>query len=249
MKKILTLFLVGISLFTYAQKFQITNMDGNLYPDEQTISVTITEEDMPSGTYDIYFLVENLTADSLTVNSLLTPTLVEGMMAEVCTNNACYPGSYDIDILIKENSVMEYSFHLTPFIYIFEDTLIVIPLYGLCQFKLEFTAGDEKITLYWNINVKPLGVKELNSNNVSLSVYPNPAPANSTINVSYTVSNYNEKQNLVIRNILGSEVLRMQLNPYENKTSVDISTLKQGVYFYAIENKNQIIIAKKLIIK
>ena len=104
------------------------------------------------------------------------------------------------------------------------------------------------MTLFVNIELQPLGIKEPNLTNASITAYPNPAPANSIINVAYSITNHNEKQNLVIRNILGAEVLNMPLDPYENTISVDISTLKRGAYFYAIENKNQILIAKKLII-
>jgi hypothetical protein len=92
----------------------------------------------------------------------------------------------------------------------------------------------------------PNRVKENISTNLFLSASPNPVPANAIVNVSYSIFDNN---NLIISNFLGAEVLNMPLNPHENKISIDVSTLKQGVYFYAIENKNQILIAKKLIVK
>jgi hypothetical protein len=163
--------------------------------------------------------------------------LVEGMEVSMCVGETCCPHDvfrveYDIEGLSSET----FAFHLCPYEY-----------FGLCKFQLDFMAEDENITLFLNIDVQRLSIIE-NTNTTSLSVYPNPAPANSTISVSYSLDN-NETHNLVIRNLLGAEVMVLPLNPYENKVSVDISTLKQGAYFYAIENKNQMVIAKKLIVK
>jgi len=97
--------------------------------------------------------------------------------------------------------------------------------------------------------MQPLGIKGQKPDNVSLSAFPNPAPANSKVNVSYTLADKNDNNCLVIRNIMGAMVMSMPLNSYENNMAIDISNLKSGVYFYAIENKNHISIAKKLIVK
>jgi hypothetical protein len=63
------------------------------------------------------------------------------------------------------------------------------------------------------------------------------------------VPDKSDNNRLVVRNIVGAKVISRLLNPQENNISMDLSHLKQGVYFYAIENKKQISIAKKLIIK
>jgi hypothetical protein len=118
----------------------------------------------------------------------------------------------------------------------------------LSKFKFEFTAEGETVTLHAIIDMCGVGIKEQSNATASLSAFPNPAPANSKINVSYTLADRNGNR-LVVRNILGAVVINIPLNPYENKVSIDASNLKSGVYFYAIENKNQISIARKLIVK
>jgi hypothetical protein len=96
--------------------------------------------------------------------------------------------------------------------------------------------------------MRRIGVKEQPSP-VSLSAYPNPAPANSTINVSYTLADNSNNHRLVIRNIMGAVVMNMPLAPENNTISINTAELKSGVYFYTLESNNQISVAKKLIVK
>ena len=241
MKKTLCLLLISISLLGYAQNFQLTDSRGNPYENEYTISATITEEDLNFiGEYVTEITVQNLTDSELMVKTLRTNVaVVDEKLVYVCFGGCWMYSKLDIDCLVEEESA-PFTLHL--------DTLVK-EKFGRYYVKLEFwTAEDQadKITLYVDTEMVPLGVKEASTTNVSLSAYPNPAPSNSIINVSYSISNNNS---LIIRNLLGADVLNMPLNPHENKISIDVSTLKQGVYFYAIENKNQILIAKKLIVK
>jgi len=240
MKKLCTLLFVGLSLFGYAQKLQLTNPEGVPYTDGQTIAAIITTNDLNAftGAYHVDITVKNLTSDDLRISTLCSGKLAEGMMAEVCFG-ACYMGdTIAIACEIPGLESESYELHLKP-----QGNL------GLSTFKLEFTADDETITLHLIIDMCGLGVKERNNANVSLSAFPNPAPVNSKVNVSYTLADKSNSHHLVVRNILGATVINILLNPYENTTSIDASALKPGVYFYAIENKNQISIAKKLIVK
>jgi hypothetical protein len=239
MKKILSLFFVGISLLTYAQKFQLTDTLGNPYTDGQTIAATISANDLsPAGDYATEIVVENLTATELNVQTFRTNiALPDGMRAYVCVGTACYPDDlFDIDLQVMDYN-NTYALHIMPY-----ENL------GLCKFQIDFTADDQSMTLFVEVDMQELGVKD-HSTNCSLSAYPNPAAANSNINVSYTLADKGDNNRLVIRNIVGAEVISMPLNPYDNKLAFDASLLKSGVYFYAIENKNHISIAKKLIIK
>jgi len=240
MKKLLTLLFVGLSLLGYAQKLQLTNPEGTPYINGQTITAMITTNDLNPFTtaYHVDITVKNLTSDNLTISTLCSGKLAEGMMAEVCFG-ACYMG--DTIAISSEIPGLEsalYELHLKP-----QGNL------GLSRFKLEFTTEGETITLHLIVDMCGIGVKERNNATVSLSAFPNPASANSKINVAYTLADMSNSHRLVVRNILGAEVMNIPLNPYENTTSIDASALKPGAYFYAIENKNQISIAKKLIVK
>jgi len=241
MKKLIILLFVGVSLFGYAQKLQLTNPEGVPYTDGQTIISTITTNDMHpvTGAYHVDITVKNLTENSLRISTLCTGKLADGMMSEVCFGGGCFMGEvieipYEISGLGSEL----YAFHLKP-----QDN------FGVSTFKFEFMTEGELITLHLIIEMCGLGVKEHNNATVSLSAFPNPASVNSKINVSYTLADNSNTHRLVVRNILGAEVMNIPLNPYENTTSIDASVLKSGTYFYAIENKNQISITRKLILK
>jgi len=244
MKRILTLLLVCASLFGYAQKFQLTDLNGNPYTDGEKISATITENDLTGPFNDFYveIMVKNLYDFEQTVNSLRENIkLVDGMVAFVCFGVCDDPetgGQLEMECLIDGDASAIFSLHLVP-----KDK------YGLSQFKIVFSVEGQSMTLYIDIDMTHVGVKEQNNDKVSLSAYPNPVQAGSKINVSYTLTDKSSNNKLVIRNILGAEVMSFPLNPYETTISVNIASLVQGVYFYAIENKNQISIAKKLLVK
>jgi len=239
MKKILFLFFISITLLGYAQKFQLTDPTGNSYTHGQTIDVFITDADLNYlEEYVEKILVVNLlTSNDLTVRAVRTDNLAAGMEVYSCFGG-CPIDNNDITFPIPKDTCESYDLHLLPNGNV-----------GLCEFQIDFMAEDESMTLYVNIEVHRVGVQEHKNANVSLTAYPNPASVNSFINISYTLTDKSNNNRLVIRNILGSSVMNIPLNPYENFVSIDTSPLVAGVYFYAIENKTQISIAKKLIVK
>ncbi|MCL2168297.1 MAG: T9SS type A sorting domain-containing protein [Lentimicrobiaceae bacterium] len=241
MKNFLTLVLVCISLCCYAQKFQLTDKNGNPYSDNQTISSLITENDLDYGVeFVTYIEVANLTDIDLNVKTLRTNiNLVDGMNAYVCFFECDSPEGtmLEMEYTIEGGGSETYSLHLQPH-----------GNFGLCRFKIEFEAEDQQMTLYVDIDMTHVGVQE-NNNAASLSAFPNPAPANSIITISYSLAHNNDSNRLIIRNILGTVVMNLPLNPFNSNISIDISSLKSGVYFYSIENNNQISITKKLIVK
>jgi len=245
MKKIFILLFLSISLLGYAQKFQLTDSRENPYTNGDVIAVTITEEDLFFGEYVVHIIVKNLTDIELPMKTLRTNVaLVNGTNAYVCTFGNCFSS----DLLAIDGTIMgeyeSYDLHVLP------DASY--SYFGLSKFKLEFWSEkdeSDKMTLFVEIDMQPLGIKGQNPVSVSLSASPNPAPAHSTINVSYTLTDKNDNNRLVIRNIMGAMVMNIPLDPYENSIFIDAQHLKAGAYFYAIENKNHISIAKKLIVK
>jgi hypothetical protein len=243
MKKLLTSLFISASLFGYAQNFLVTNAEGAPYTDGETIAKAITEDDLFYGEYKVAIALINITENPITMNTLRTNIeLPEGIKAYVCCLKNCYEEDvFYISGQIEPSQHDDYELHIYPDGH-----------FGLSKFKLEFWTKEDQtdmFTLYVEINLPDVGVKENKNATASLLAYPNPASAHSNINISYTLADKNDGQRLVIKNILGATVMNIPLNPYDNNISIDASTLKPGAYFYAIENKNQISIAKKLIIK
>jgi len=241
-KRILVLLFVGLSIVSYAQQFQLVNKEGISYTDGEKISLSITENDLDVlGDFITEIFVKNLTDMELDVRTSRTNlNLVEGMNAYVCFGICDDPEGtmLAMNCLISENDSASYALHLRP-----NEKL------GLCEFQIDFMVPGESMTLFVEINVTPLSIKESGNATVSLAAYPNPASASSTIHVSYTLANKNNTHHLKIRNIMGATVINLPLNPYENSITFDAAALKPGVYFYTIDNNNQTIAAKKLIVK
>ena len=247
-KKLLFVLFVGVSFLGYAQNFQLTNNEGTPYTDGQIISIAINENDL-AGSFQEFVLninVENLTDDVLSVRTIRENVKLDaGVFAYVCFGDCDETGEQFMmmwDIESGENE--KYSIHLSPNGH-----------FGLSQFKIDFMNAEtpeipgQFMTLYVNIDMQPLSVKEQNKDKVSLNAYPNPVASGSKVNISYTLPDKNISNKLIIRNILGSEVLSFPLNPNEKNIAIDTSPLVQGVYFYTIENNNHIYMAKKLIVK
>jgi len=241
----MTLLFASLFLFGYAQqKLQLIDGEGNPYShgDEIRSSITVNDLENVGGNleYHVEILVYNQANYELEVSTLRTNMpLISGMQAYVCFG-VC-DETFELlkmDYTIEERGSLSYSLHLIPNGY-----------FGTNKFKVDFTAEDETLTLYIEIDMQPLGVKEQNSEKISLSAYPNPVQAGSNFKVSYTIPDKNNSCKLVFRNILGSEVMSIPLLPHEKSISVDSSPLVQGVYFLSIENKNQVSIVKKLIVK
>jgi len=242
MKKLLTLVFICASIFGYAQNFLVTNDQGIEYANGETIAATITEDDLTHKEYIVTVFLINPTESSITMNTLRTNIeLPEKVSAYVCCLEGCYGDDvFAISGTIEEKKHDDYALHLRP-----------NGGFGMCKFKLEFWTEENKadiFTLYVEINILGVGVKENKHGNSSLSAFPNPAPAHSNININYALAEKSQNNRLIIRNILGCEVMNIPLNPHQNSISLDISPLVSGVYFYAIENKNHISIVKKLII-
>ena len=245
MKKLITLIFVSLFILGYAQKIQITDTIGNPYSNGETISVTITEDDLNVvDEYVQFFEVKNLTESDLTVVSFRTNLeLPEGMMAYACFRECPINAEtvFEIPCEISGNEKEDYSLHLMP-----------NNLTGFCKFKLDFWSDEEQtdiFTLNVEITVGEVGIKENNNAPLLLNAYPNPVSVNSTLNITYNLPDGDMENNLVIRNIFGSKVMSTPLNPYDNKITIETASLPSGVYFYAVENRNAISAAKKLIVK
>jgi len=240
-KKLLCLLFVSFSLASYSQNFLLIDPSGNPYSDGDEITLSISENDLVLDKYCVEIDIQNQTARGLRMNTLRTNTdLVEGMFSYACFGVCDETGEEYFMFWEVESSE-------TYFLYLIPNGKI-----GLSKFKLEFWSDAEqadKITLFVNIDMQPLTIKGQSNEKVSLSAYPNPVQAGSTIHVTYSLPEPSNTHNFVIKNILGAEVMRIPLNPNEKNITVNTTSLVQGVYFYAIENKNRVSIVKKLIVK
>ena len=91
-------------------------------------------------------------------------------------------------------------------------------------------------------NISTVGVED-ELENLSVSVYPNPATDVVNIKMNNNVNNVS----VIIYNILGEAVATKNLIAGVN--TINTSEFNSGVYFYAIRHNNEVIETKKLVIK
>ncbi len=85
----------------------------------------------------------------------------------------------------------------------------------------------------------------VNENYYSLfSVFPN--PANDFVNIEYTSKKDGSFQ---LFNVVGQSVFTQTLSAGDQRTTVDVSSLNSGVYFYTLQIEGNVMETKKLIIK
>jgi hypothetical protein len=245
MKKILTLIFASLAFFGYSQSFHVTDNDGNQYSDGHIISAVITEDDLDFGEYKIFLNVRNLTSETLRMNILPSAlALNNNLKAYVCCLGSCYDDLFEISGQIEAHESDDFSLHLVPD--------ICLCYFGLNQITIEFWSDAEqadKVKIYVNIEMKPLGVKDANLADYLINAFPNPVSSQSTLHISYSLTEHGNDYQLVFRNIMGKLIHSIPLNSFENNIQIDVSAFSSGVYFYSMENSKQILTARKLIVK
>jgi len=83
-------------------------------------------------------------------------------------------------------------------------------------------------------------INEKQDNGNLIKIYPNPANTNISVEVSQTDKN----SILSIYNMIGIELIKQPIK--ENKTQIDISQLKSGIYFIKV-TRGDIITTKKIV--
>ncbi len=98
-------------------------------------------------------------------------------------------------------------------------------------------------TISWTINKNTLGIDEISSdtNDFSISLYPN--PTNSSITIKYESSKIAPLR-LEITSLEGKKVKLVELT---NENSIDISALSHGIYLASFYNNSNLIATKKIV--
>ena len=82
----------------------------------------------------------------------------------------------------------------------------------------------------------------------TFEAYPNPTNSNVTIKHNFTNTNVENVQ-IVLSSLTGAVIETINVNPSENETTLDISNLSQGIYFYSLQANGKTSVTKKLVVK
>ncbi len=235
MKKItLLLFAIAfVSLSCFAQ-ITIADEEGNPIEDGGTYGLFVED-----GNGEVPIIITNNSASS--VNYIFIAEEWSGSITGVCEDNPVVgePGCYSLDFTnpgeqlgpLQILTAGESTTALTHVIYTFS---------GSESFTLTVQEeGNASNSITFTFNNPSVGI---NSEKSNFSVYPNPAK-----DVLYIKNTNNAQSYVLISNIIGQTVKRVDLK--SETTKVNISDLESGVYIYTLYENNKVSTSKKLIKK
>ena len=238
-KSIFTLIFIAVIGCVSAQSLQF-EWKGHIYSEGEII--VCTNDEYGFGEYIQHMQLRNLTSSDL--NVVVEKEVVEdleGTMNFFCWGQ-CFSSSVFVSdpVTIEANNVIDttaLSFHT-----IFEE-----PVFGKVQVK--YSAYDERhpedaVTINVVFHKSGEGVNE------STAVYvgqPYPNPASSM--VSFDCNLLGSNATAVVYNLLGQEVMRQEINTFENKLSLSVAGLNDGVYFCSVMRDGQTVSTVKFVVK
>lgn len=246
-KNILFFAATFVSAGLVAQTFDL--MDSN---DNSIVGSEYLEFDNPTPLQLTKFHVKNVsgatagyTAD---VQELVNST---GAELQVCYGTACYTATAGV------STVQEIG-----------DTSIVISLatdenFKVAPFTSSWIAGDSAV---WKVIVRNVAdpsdtvtsiitwkadettsLKELSTDDIVLSIHPN--PATDYLVVNYTFRNDLDNVKLNFYNVLGKKVMTKNLKGDSGNIKLNVEAMNAGVYFYSVEGSGSVIRTERFIVK
>jgi len=243
MKKILLSFVFIFTLLVSANaQLVFVTEDGQALPD------TIGVWGDAGGDFELVFeaYLKNGTDQDLRIAAAReTLSAIDGTENSFCWSGNCYSSTtdtslaeYDMLIPAGQTSADVFSGHYTHNNK-YGETMVKYTL-----FERGNVENNATIVVIYKYSLTGI---EANAEKISVSdVYPNPATG--MVNIDYNLSNASSASVKIV-NLLGSVVKSVNLSGGSNKTSIDVSDLTQGVYFYSVLVDGNVYKTRKLIVK
>jgi hypothetical protein len=243
MKKILLSFVFIFTLLVSANaQLAFVTEDGQALPD------TIGVWGDAGGDFELVFeaYLKNGTDQDLRIAAAReTLSAIDGTENSFCWSGNCYStmtdtslAEYDMLIPAGQTSADVFSGHYTHNNK-YGETMVKYTL-----FERGNVENNATIVVIFKYSLTGVGAGA-EKNSVS-DAYPN--PATSMVNIDYNLSNASSASVKIV-NLMGSVVKSVNLSTGSNKTSIDVSDLTQGVYFYSVLVDGNVYKTRKLIVK
>lgn len=223
-KSIFTLMFLTVIGWVSAQSLQF-EWNGHAYVDGETIECT--NDAYGYGEYIQDMQIRNLTSGDL--NVIVEKEVIEDLEGTI--NLFCWGQCFAPETFVSPNPVTVPANSLNPdqyplsFHVIFDEGV-----FGKVQIK--YSAYDERhpsdrVTINVVFNKSGEGVHE---NTVAHFGQAYPNPASSLVNFDYNL-NPGDKASVSIYNLLGQEVRTQSVNSMQNRLSISVADLNEGIYF------------------
>lgn len=239
-KAFFTLLFLSVTAWVSAQSLQF-ELNGHVYEEGETIQCNTPTE---WGEYLQDMQIRNLTSQDW--NVLVKKEVIEDL--EGVSNYFCWGLCFGPDTYVSPNpvavpansvtSVGALSFHA-----MFEDNV-----FGKVQVK--YSAYDERhpedaVTINVVFHKSGEGVHEVAAVRFG-QAYPN--PASSVVNFDYNV-NASDRASVSVYNLLGQEVMSLPINTLQDRLSISVADLNNGIYFCNLFVNGSAVKTEKFVVK
>ena len=239
-KAFFTLLFLSVTAWVSAQSLQF-ELNGHVYEEGETIQCNTPTE---WGEFLQDMQIRNLTSEDW--NVLVKKEVIEDL--EGVSNYFCWGLCFGPDTYVSPNpvavpansvtSVGALSFHA-----MFEDNV-----FGKVQVK--YSAYDERhpedaVTINVVFHKSGEGVHEVAAVRFG-QAYPN--PASSVVNFDYNV-NASDRASVSVYNLLGQEVMSLPINTLQDRLSISVADLNNGIYFCNLFVNGSAVKTEKFVVK
>ncbi len=233
------LVIVGMIFTSGAQSLELI-YEGEVFPHGGTITIA---GDPYEDELIVHMVIKNIASQPADIFARkIEMDVVESTSNYYCWNACFAPFIYlsPISIALQPGEeTEEFSGHYQPFTNA-----------GITQMCYSFFDGanpNDSTYFYVNYFASSVGINDLTLVKPTISnAYPN--PASSQVSFDYNLPANVSNTTINIHNLLGAKVRKVNLSGYNGKATVDVSDLKDGIYFYSIQIDNQVTETKRLVI-
>lgn len=239
-KSIFTMLFLAVIGWVSAQSLQF-ELDGHVYEEGETIVCNSPNE---WGEYLQEMQIRNLTSQDL--NVLVGKEVIDDL--DGVTNYFCWGNCFGPTVMVSPNPVTVDANSVTVEGALSFHAMFDEDVFGKVQVK--YSAYDERhpedaVTINVVFHKSGEGVHEVAAVRFG-QAYPN--PASSVVNFDYNV-NASDRASVSVYNLLGQEVMSLPINTLQDRLSISVADLNNGIYFCNLFVNGSAVKTEKFVVK
>ena len=239
-KAFFTLLFLSVTAWVSAQSLQF-ELNGHVYEEGETIQCNTPTE---WGEYLQDMQIRNLTSQDW--NVLVKKEVIEDL--EGVSNYFCWGLCFGPDTYVSPNPVAVPANSITAVGALSFHAMFDEDVFGKVQVK--YSAYDERhpedaVTINVVFHKSGEGVHEVAAVRFG-QAYPN--PASSVVNFDYNV-NASDRASVSVYNLLGQEVMNLPINTLQDRLSISVADLNNGIYFCNLFVNGSAVKTEKFVVK
>ncbi len=234
--------LSAITLATFAQNLVLLDsLAGQLQP--LAPNATVVKHGHTNVEIVKYLAVKNNSADSLHVK--VKKEYVNVLHGTI--NMFCWGLCFGPDVMVSpwsktikagEINTLDFSGHYQP------GTVTGASIIRYTFFVDE--NPNDSVSVLIEYSAYPLGTNQPGTKDLLSEAYPNPSSVQASFNYALPEGSAGE---IVVRNLLGTTVANIMLDGTSGKTAIDVTNLREGLYFYTLILNGKVVLTRKMVVR